>query len=256
MKKNYLIAMLVAGTLGSIFLLSSFAGRGIYGGRGMSFTGRGIYGERGMSFTGRGMYGERGIYFAERGVYGGRGMQEPFKVTRSISGKELENAFWKAGSEEIPLYIYMLKRTPDNAKEDIDLMLLSTSPDKRPIPFGRALREAEYRQQCGWYVNYLKTRGIQMNDAVLVYHLMLKKNRVKDYETLEVGVYPLRPQGNYLQWMGGSGREKVITERGGNPGYISLDSVGKCPPECIGFYIPFSATMKSELKRGFAARPQ
>jgi hypothetical protein len=232
MKKNYLIAMLAAGTLGSIFLFSSFAGRGI------NFAGKRIY------------FAERGIYFE------GRGMQEPFKVTRSISGKELENAFWKAGSEEIPLYIYMVKKSPDNAKEDIDLMLLSTSPDKRSIPFGRALKEAEYRQQCGWYVSYLKAKGVQMNDATLVYHLMLKKDRVKDYETLEVGIYPLRPQENYLQWMGGSGRAKVTTGRTGNSNSMTLDSVGKCPPECIGFYIPFSGTLKSELKRGFTARPQ
>ena len=150
----------------------------------------------------------------------------------------------------------MVKETPDNAKEDIDLMLLSTSPDKRSIPFGRALQEGEYRQQCGWYVSYLKAKGVQMNDATLVYHLMLKKGPVKDHEALEVGIYPLRPQDNYLQWTGGPGREKVTTDRTGNPDYMSLDSVGKCPPECIGFYIPFSGTMKNELKRGFTARPQ
>jgi hypothetical protein len=223
MKKNYLIAMLAAGTLGSIFLLSSFVERGICGGR---------------------------------GIYVERGMQESFKVTRRISGKELESAFWKAGSEEIPLYIYMLKRTPDNAKEDIELMLLSTSPDKRSIPFGRALREAEYRQQCGWYVNYLKAKGIQMNDATLVYHLMLKKNLVKDYETLEVGIYPLRPQDNYLRWIGDPGHGVVTEEKAANGRPLNMDSVGKCPPECTGFYIPFSGTMKNELKRGFTARPQ
>jgi hypothetical protein len=207
MKKNYLIAMLAAGILGSIFLLSSFRERG---------------------------------------------MQQSFKVTRSISGKELENAFWKAGSEQIPLYIYMVKKSPDNGKEDMDLMLLSRSPDKRTIPFGKALQEAEFKQQCGWYVSYLKAKGVQKNDVTLIYHLMLRQGQVKD-ESLEIGVYPLRPQDNYFRWIRESG---IVTEdKAGKGGYMSLDSVGKCPPACIGL-APYAGPVTVELKHGFTAHPQ
>jgi hypothetical protein len=174
-------------------------------------------------------------------------------VTRSISGKELENAFWKAGAEEIPLYIYMVKKSPDNTKEDVDLMLLTTSPDKRSIPFGRSLQESEFRQQCAWYVSYLKAKGIQKNDATLVYHLMLKKGRVRDYETLEIGIYPLRPQDNYLRLTGDTGHGVATAGQAGTQPYMSLDSGCKYPPDCNGFYIPFSATMKKALTNGFAA---
>jgi len=211
MKKNYLIAMLAAGILGSIFLLSSF---------------------------------------------GGRVGPDSFKVTRSISGKELENAFWKAGAEEIPLYIYLVKKTPDNAKDDIDLMLLATSPDKRRIPFGRALPETEFRQQFAWYVSYLKAKGVKMNDATLLYHLMLRKDQIKDYEGLEIGVYPLRPHDNYLRFIDSIPRV-VTTDNAGNVTSmtLTLDSAGKCPPSCIGL-APFSGTVKNELKHGFSAPPQ
>jgi hypothetical protein len=215
MKKNYLIARLAAGILGSIFLLSSFG----IGGRG-----------------------------ADSGV------MQSFKVTRSISGKELESAFWKAGTKEIPLYIYMVKKSPDNAKEDIDLMLLSTSPDKRSIPFGRVMQEAEFRQQCAWYVGYLKANGVKMNDATLVYHLMLRKDRVKDNDSLEICVSPLRPQDNYLRLTGESGHAIATADKVENGHFLTLDSVEKCPPKCIG--IPFSGTVKKVLRPGLEPNPQ
>jgi len=167
-------------------------------------------------------------------------------VTRSITAADLQKAFLKANADKIPLYIYIVKGSPDNGKNDLDLLFLSADANKKLISIGKPWEELRFRQECAWYVNYLKKKGLTEDSAALVYHWVINKDQFKDQQGIEVGISPFHPEKNFIRF-----RKIGVTGHIGGFRVLTTDSGCKYPPDCEMFFIPFSTQMKAALKKSF-----
>lgn len=166
-------------------------------------------------------------------------------IMRSITAADLQKAFLAVNAEKIPLYIYIVKKSPDLEKNDLDLLFLSANTNKKTIPIGKPWTEAQFHQQCTWYVDYLKKKGLSADSATLVYHWVITKTSFKDQGNISVAVYPFHEIKNYIHF------QKLVYGHTSNYTLPTTDSGCKYPPDCAMFFIPYSSLMKATVKKAF-----
>jgi hypothetical protein len=173
-------------------------------------------------------------------------VRKQYGVVRNIPAAEIQKAFLKANADKIPLYIYIVKKSPDNRKNDLDLLFLSADAYNNNIAIGKPWEEPLYKKECAWYVSYLKGKGMSKDSVVLVYHYMITKKECKDFINLEIGVSPFDQGKTYLR-LNKNGKVSRI----GSPVQTFSDSGCKFPPDCSMFQIPLANQITAIVKKQF-----
>lgn len=160
-------------------------------------------------------------------------------VCKSITATDLQNQFKSSGSDRAVVSIYPTKKSNDMARKDFDLVIVLH--DGKNAAAIQPADATKFEKEAGYYVQYMKKNKVQMKDVPRSYYATVNRKDARAVQGMRVCIDLSNTLASY---------DFTGSVAPGIPSF-TIDSAGKCPPECPLPPEPLEDAMRKAIKKTY-----
>jgi hypothetical protein len=169
--------------------------------------------------------------------------EKDFKISKLISVASLKTIFEKTQKKEMPIYVYIVKKSAKEYAKDFKILLYYTDAAGKLISIGHGNNEEELKVNSAFYISYLHNKRISKQDVTLGYELHLTEPIIRNAASLKITIFPLQPQRNILNFTPSTSCQSS---------QLRYDSC-KIPPGCQ-MHVPIASHINASIEKIYSAK--